>query len=542
MRSRLQAAHGPATGRKYRYRGPSAGFWLSAAVVGVVVAGAVALYPRVSLGAPGAALAQVRTTSLGAALTDVRIHWPGGSVGGAVRRGAVLPSGPVPAGRVVALSVRVSAPRWIAWLPDYHTVAVWTIHTPAVPVAQHRTVLRSLSRAMSIAFSGPVAKWRISRGAGFGAWHRGPVRMAPGPAPGERGAFKIQAVSRAWEKTDRTARVAWQTPAYLTASLSRAATLSPDTAIVVQFSQSLAKPNPTAWTVSPSVKGTWQTIGPKAFQFTPSGAGFPPDAHVTITVPGGINGVRSQNRAYLAHTFRGMRAVAPGSVARLQQWLAALGYLPVAWKPGGSSIGANSPRIWQPQSGAFAWRWPALPSALTALWQPGAMTVMTRGALMQFQRTAGLPVTGVANAGTWAALRSAWLHHRTSPDGYTYILASETRPESVELWVNGVEALTTLSNTGIPATPTYLGTYPIYDRLPFQIMRGVNPNGTPYADPVHWINYFRGGDAVHGFVRARYGFPQSLGCVEVPLSVAPAIYHAVHYGTLVTVLPPGAPA
>ncbi len=373
--------------------------------------------------------------------------------------------------------------------------------------------------------------------------------MAPRPGPdgprhsaGERGEVEIQAVSRDWKKPERTASVTWQTPADLTASLPSAASLSPATPIVVQFSQSLAKPNAVGWTVRPAVKGTWQTIGPKAFQFTPSGAGFPPDAQVTITGPGGAQGVRGQNNAYLAKTFRGTRAVAPGPVARLQQWLAALGYLPVAWKRSGSSVAANSPRVWQPQSGAFSWRWPALPTALTALWQPGTMKVMTRGALMQFQWTAGLPVTGVANAATWAALQSVWLHNRTSPDGYTYIVASKTRPESVGLWVNGVKMLTTLSNTGIPATPTYLGTYPIYERLPFQIMPGANPNGTPYADPVHWINYFRGGDAVHGFVHAHYGFPQSLGCVEVPLSVAPTIYHAVHYGTLVTVLPPGAPA
>ncbi len=170
------------------------------------------------------------------------------------------------------------------------------------------------------------------------------------------------------------------------------------------------------------------------------------------------------------------------------------------------------------------------------------MNVITKGGLMQFQRVAGLPATGTADSATWSALRAAWSHHQVNPDGYTYILVSENLPETLELWVNGSTALTTLANTGIAARPTYLGTYPIYERLPFQVMRGYNPNGAPYQDPVHWINYFRGGDAVHGFVRAAYGFPQSLGCVEVPLSVAPTIYHAVHYGTLVTVLPPGTPA
>jgi lipoprotein-anchoring transpeptidase ErfK/SrfK len=68
-------------------------------------------------------------------------------------------------------------------------------------------------------------------------------------------------------------------------------------------------------------------------------------------------------------------------------------------------------------------------------------------------------------------------------------------------------------------------------------MSGYNPNGTYYHDLVYWINYFNGGDAVHGFVRASYGFPQSLGCVELPIPVAAQVYPQVHIGTLVTVMP-----
>jgi hypothetical protein len=49
------------------------------------------------------------------------------------------------------------------------------------------------------------------------------------------------------------------------------------------------------------------------------------------------------------------------------------------------------------------------------------------------------------------------------------------------------------------------------------------------------VNYFNGGDAVHGFVRGGYGWPQSLGCVEVPISTAALIWPHVQIGTLVTV-------
>lgn len=34
------------------------------------------------------------------------------------------------------------------------------------------------------------------------------------------------------------------------------------------------------------------------------------------------------------------------------------------------------------------------------------------------------------------------------------------------------------------------------------------------------INYFDKSQAVHGFLRVSYGFPQGLGCVEVPIPIA----------------------
>jgi hypothetical protein len=46
---------------------------------------------------------------------------------------------------------------------------------------------------------------------------------------------------------------------------------------------------------------------------------------------------------------------------------------------------------------------------------------------------------------------------------------------------------------------------------------------------------FGGSLVVHGFVRAAYGFPQSNGCVELPLSVSPTAYGLDPLGTLVTV-------
>ena len=67
-------------------------------------------------------------------------------------------------------------------------------------------------------------------------------------------------------------------------------------------------------------------------------------------------------------------------------------------------------------------------------------------------------------------------------------------------------------------------------------MSGVNPNGTKYSDPdIPWVSYFNGGDALHGFIRASYGFPQSLGCVEMPFTSAKTVFPYTPIGTLVTV-------
>jgi lipoprotein-anchoring transpeptidase ErfK/SrfK len=76
----------------------------------------------------------------------------------------------------------------------------------------------------------------------------------------------------------------------------------------------------------------------------------------------------------------------------------------------------------------------------------------------------------------------------------------------------------------------------VYLRYTSQTMSGTNPDGSHYADPgIPWISYFNGGDALHGFVRSTYGWPQSLGCVEMTYAAAKVIWPFTPLGTLVTV-------
>ncbi|MDA8266803.1 MAG: L,D-transpeptidase, partial [Actinomycetota bacterium] len=76
----------------------------------------------------------------------------------------------------------------------------------------------------------------------------------------------------------------------------------------------------------------------------------------------------------------------------------------------------------------------------------------------------------------------------------------------------------------------------VYLRYQVTTMSGTNPNGTTYHDTgIPWVSYFNGGDALHGFVRAQYGFPQSNGCVEMPPANAAVVWPYTPIGTLVTV-------
>ena len=65
-------------------------------------------------------------------------------------------------------------------------------------------------------------------------------------------------------------------------------------------------------------------------------------------------------------------------------------------------------------------------------------------------------------------------------------------------------------------------------------MSGTNPDGSHYHDSgIRWISYFSGGDALHQFSRPGYGYPQSLGCVEMTDASAHRVFQLTEYGTLV---------
>ncbi len=294
--------------------------------------------------------------------------------------------------------------------------------------------------------------------------------------------------------------------------------------------------------LSPRVPGSWTTNG-RLLIFTPTGA-FPPDSKVTVRIQGGANGVVAIDGARLKATDTVAFTTESGSVLRAEQLLAQLGYLPVAWHPRAPL--ARTPAeferaVYAAPGGRFIF--PAdTPAPLRSLWRPhSASSQILESALASFDRSEHLPMGSGLSPQFWSTLLRLGrrpLLHRNS-DGFTYALVDKNvgnnKPETITIFQDGRVALESPANTGIPASPTADGTYAVYLKFRNQVMSGVSPFGQSYSDPVSWISYFNGSDAVHYISRTEYGFPQSFGCVELPWTVAERSYGLLQLGTLVTV-------
>jgi len=322
-------------------------------------------------------------------------------------------------------------------------------------------------------------------------------------------------------------------------------------AIKIQFSAPVAAGSPLP-TISPSLAGSWQGTGTSTLQFVPTAA-FHQYTHVTVTIPGGPTGVKSAQGNLLSSPVSIKFRIGSYRSARLGQLLAQLGYLPLTWT---ASAGATVPTAsdttgqleaaYNPPAGSWAWQ-SGYPSELRRFWEGGSLSgKIMLGAVMAFEADHGLAIDGVAGPQVWASVLRAVAGDHSNTHGYTYAIAHEGSPETLTIWHDGQVVLHSLANTGIQAAPTTIGTAPVYLRYYFQIMKGKNPDGSKYADPVYYVSYFRSGEAVHYFNRGSYGSPQSLGCVELPLSEAKRAYPYLTYGSLVTVssgsqTPPGSP-
>jgi peptidoglycan hydrolase-like protein with peptidoglycan-binding domain len=306
-----------------------------------------------------------------------------------------------------------------------------------------------------------------------------------------------------------------------------------DTTISVSFSEpiELGTERPTLF---PHIAGTWALGTPDTLSYRLASP-FIPDSEETVTVPGGTLGLRAKNGATLASSTSLRFGVAGGDVLRAQQLLAEEGYLPLSFTP--SSPSPPRSKLALDQRGTFRWRWPTLPTQLTSQWSQGSGNVITTAAIESFQSQNALAVDGQPGPAFWTALINDFLDHKVDLTPYVYVLVNKALPENLTVWNDGLAQYVGIPvNTGESGADTTDGTFVVFEHVRYSDMKGTNPDGTTYDDPnVPYASYFNGGDALHGFIRATYGSPQSNGCVEMSYADAALVWPLTPVGTLVTV-------
>jgi peptidoglycan hydrolase-like protein with peptidoglycan-binding domain len=332
-------------------------------------------------------------------------------------------------------------------------------------------------------------------------------------------------------------------------------------------------------TLSPAVAGTWITRGDSEL-FTPAST-LDPCASYTLTIPAASTAVAHSPLA--KQRTLGLSVQCP-STKGLQQTLARLGYLPydahsssrarafeaevadaqtaattanATGQAGGASDTATTapPMTGGRQTSASSYSAAHVDRRVAAIdaFDPspegpdahlsdappleyGQIDETTKGALMVFQSEHEIEATGNPEAATWKALLRAAEKHERNPSPYTFVTVAESLPETLEVHRDDRVVFSTPANTGVPGAETAQGIFPIYSRFVSTTMTGTDVDGTKYTVPdVPWVNYFNGGDAVHGYPRASYGFPQSNGCVELPIEAAAQVYPMLKIGDIVEV-------
>ena len=523
--------------------------WLVAVAVVVVALAAAAVaalltWPRAGLASSETALARVTLSRFAGHVASVRVHAADGSVVPvALRNGELWPRASVAPGEELTVDVTVRRPGWAAWLVGRTKRRTFAVEAPAAHL-RGRWLQVPAGKPVRVAFDRPVSVVAVGG--------KPPRRLAKPSAVvpigvsargrHAAGAVRIAAVARPWERLPRTERVSWF-PArpypQLLAAPRAGAKVAPVGQLTLTFSEPvrdvLGSRRPT---LEPAVAGGWRLLDDHTLAFRPTGYGFGLGSTVRVSLPKRVH-VAGSAAGQLARTLAWH--VPAGSELRLQQLLAQLGYLPVTWTPAATDpppegVRAELSAAISPPDGRFAWRYPGTPPELQALWQPGQANTITRGAVMMFEDTHGLAVDGIAGRRVWRALIADAVAGRVRTDGYSYVFVHRSLPQSLNLWHDGHVILTSPGNTGVPAAPTELGTFPVFEHIPVGTMSGTNPDGSHYNDPgIRYISYFNGGDAIHAFNRASYGTPQSLGCVELPLDAAAKVWPYTPIGTLVTV-------
>jgi lipoprotein-anchoring transpeptidase ErfK/SrfK len=529
-------------GRSRRRRWPWLVVALLVASVGAAFAFSVFAWPQGQVLLDPVAFARVEQPTFGGHLLMVEaVRAGGGKVPLTVRKdGRLLPRMRLQPGEVVSVEAVFRRPGWIGWVAgDTQRVRLTVIAPGAHPL---RHWLRVATGApLRVGFTQPVKVVTVRQAGQVSTLTLAHPQSIVGLGDlGQAGTIFVAGAPRSWERPPAPTVVSWfptgRSPKLLASPLPNTV-VAPDAPIRLRFSEPLTRllhgQQPV---LTPRVPGRWTKPDDHTLLFTPSGYGFGFHRHIRLTLPLAAELVAFRRGPTTKTLFW---TTPTGSLLRLQQLLAQLDYLPLRWTPtrkAPDTLQAQLAAATTAPAGSFSWRYTTTPRSLIALWQPGRDNLITRGALMAFEATHKLPTNGLPSAPVWRALIIDTLTGKRTARAYNYVIIHGSLPQRLLLWHNGHVIFSTPANTGIAVAPTQPGTFPVYVRYASNTMSGTNPDGTHYSDPgVPWISYFNGGDAIHGFNRASYGSPQSLGCVELPITQAARVWPDTPIGTLVTI-------
>jgi hypothetical protein len=445
------------------------------------------------------------------------------------------------AGERVAVRVTVRRPGWAGWLVGHTATRTFTVETPVAHL-ENRWPQVPGGAPVAVTFDSPVG--RIQVGGGRVRQLASPEKVVPvglvATGSHTQGTVAVAAAARSWERLSPAEHITWfpaQPYVQLLAAPKAGVAVAPGRALKLTFSAPVQavfgnrRPR-----LLPATPGTWSEIDAHTLLFQPVAPGFALGSKVRVVLPTAIR-IAGQSGAKLTTTLHW--SVPLGNTLRLQELLAQLGYLPLDWEaanPALSSARSQLTAVVLPPPGKFVWRYPNTPPELQSQWQPGDWNEITRGAVMMFESTHHLAVDGLPGPRVWRALVGDALAGTLHPGGYTYVFVHRSLPQSLNLWHNGKVILKSPGNTGVPAAPTALGTFPVFEHIPIGTMSGRNPDGSRYNDPgIRYISYFHHGEALHAFNRSSFGTPQSLGCVELPIAAAKKVWPYTPIGTLVTI-------
>jgi lipoprotein-anchoring transpeptidase ErfK/SrfK len=497
----------------------------------------------VTLASDPAALARLEVQHFGGTVESIRAFGPDGRrIPLTVSKGRLTPRTLLTPGEQVSVQAVVRRPGWLAWALGKQRRERLTVRAPVADVSNRWLTVRH-GAPVRVSFDHTVSAAAYGQPGHLGRRALGTRRSLSLGRRAAAGTLAVAAAARPWERLGEPVAVSWFPPAKLPVAVSEpapGAQVAPGTPIRLTFSEPVADAlGGTRPSFVPATPGRWHQTNSHTLLFVPTGFGASFASNLTVKFQRPV-AVTGSSGASVHATRRIGWTVLAGSTLRLHQLLAQAGYLPLVWKPAGAAV-AHTPRAElraavNPPKGTFTWRYPNTPPELRALWNEDSANQITRGAVMTFQDLHHLDVDAIAGAQVWHALLKDAIAGRRHDVGYSYVYVHSQVPQSLTLWHNGSTILTSPGNTGIPAAPTQLGTFQVFEHIPVGTMSGTNPDGSHYNDPgIKWISYFNGGDAIHAFNRASFGTPQSLGCVELPEASAARVWPYTPIGTLVTV-------